>query len=537
MLNRDDGFRYLGFAFASADVLFEVDAAGKVSFVLGAVRRVLGRADVDLLKTPWEGMFEPEDLGLVAALFESLAGVARKGPVRARLKTAPGAAPRYANLYACRLPQLAPNISCALSLGRDGFIGAEEKGLLDRQAFDEVVARLLADARDSGLDVELALVEVAGLATSLKSISSADREKTMAGLTDVLRAESLRGAAARIEEERFAIVRERPEGPDTLTNRLKLAAARAGVDVNPTAALLQLEDAGSAQGLRALRFTLDRFLKSGMPDKADVSATFKEGLDGTLREAKAFNDSVKSRQFKLVYQPIVDLRTRKVHHYEALTRFPKGEGPFETIRMAEELDLIEQFDLAVAETAIAALGGRGPDVSVAVNISGRSFLQPRFIDRLLGLMKNTARLKDRLMFEITESAALANLDLADERIQRLRRAGFKVCIDDFGAGAASLSYLRNLTVDIVKIDGQFIQSIGGGGRDDVFVRHLTALCKELKVVTIGEMVETETVAEALKTMAVDLGQGFLFGAPLAELPDLRGANTPARRVGAVESWG
>jgi EAL domain-containing protein (putative c-di-GMP-specific phosphodiesterase class I) len=205
--------------------------------------------------------------------------------------------------------------------------------------------------------------------------------------------------------------------------------------------------------------------------------------------------------------------------------------------MAEELDLIEQFDLAVAETAIAALGGRGPEVSIAVNISGRSFLQPRFIDRLLGLMKNAARLKDRLMFEITESAALANLDLADERIQRLRRAGFKVCIDDFGAGAASLSYLRNLTVDIVKIDGQFIQSIGGGGRDDVFVRHLTALCKELKVVTIGEMVETETVAQALKTMAVDLGQGFLFGAPLADIPDLRGASTPARRVGAVESWG
>jgi EAL domain-containing protein (putative c-di-GMP-specific phosphodiesterase class I) len=152
-------------------------------------------------------------------------------------------------------------------------------------------------------------------------------------------------------------------------------------------------------------------------------------------------------------------------------------------------------------------------------------------------MKNGARLKDRLLFEITESAALANLDLADERIQRLRRAGFKVCIDDFGAGAASLSYLRNLTVDIVKIDGQFIKSIGGGGRDAVFVRHLTALCKELKVTTIGEMVETEPVAEVLKNMSVDLGQGFLFGAPLLEIPDGRGIPAAARRKGTTESWG
>ncbi len=240
MRNPDQSFRYLGFAFASADVLFEVDGAGNLSFALGAVRRVLGRSDVDLLGKPWTSMFAAEDHGLVSALFDSLGGVSRRGPVRARLQSAHGMAPRYANIYACRLPQLAPSISCALSLGRDGFASAEDKGLMDREAFDEVVVRLLADAKEAGLDVELALVEVAGLTQGLKSVSKADQEKAVAGLSDVLRAESLRGAAARFEDERFAIVRERPEGADTLTSRLQIAASRAGVALEPSASILPL---------------------------------------------------------------------------------------------------------------------------------------------------------------------------------------------------------------------------------------------------------------------------------------------------------
>ena len=146
------------------------------------------------------------------------------------------------------------------------------------------------------------------------------------------------------------------------------------------------------------------------------------------------------------------------------------------------------------------------------------------------------RLKTRLLFEITESAALANLDLADERIQRLRRDGFHVCIDDFGAGAASLSYLRNLTVDVVKIDGQYVRQVESGGRDGAVVRHLTALCRELGVRTIAEMVETEAAVAKLRELGVDMGQGYLFSQPLAQIPV---APTPAaaRRRGAVDTWG
>jgi len=533
------GLRFLGFAFATADLLFEVDQAGLITLAVGATRKVTGR-EGSLTHLPSHELFDPSDQGVFAALIRAAAGALRKGPVRCRLKDVPGRAPRYANVYACSLPQLAPNISCALSLSADGPGNFEETGLLNRAEFDQAVGKLLAGARDSGLDVELALVEVAGLTKAISKLTKAEADTAVGGISDVLRAEALKGAATRLEDERFAIVREKPDGTDTLVERLRLAAADAGVAIEAEAAIVALGGADTAQSLRALRFTLDRFLKGGIASEDAAAGVFKEGLDGTLRQAKNFTEMVNRRQFTLVYQPIVELTTLEVNHYEALARFADGQGPFETIRMAEELDLIDTFDLAAIEMVVKTLRMQGPEVRIAVNVSGRSFLRPKFLDRVLELVGADARLKRRLMFEITESSALANLDLADERIQRLRRAGFEVCIDDFGAGAASLSYLRHLTVDVVKIDGQYVRELSGGNRDGVVVRHLTALCRELHVLTIAEMVECQSTADALREIGVDMGQGFLFGAPLEKIPPAAAVAPgvrPARRKGSVDTWG
>jgi len=539
MAKNEEALRFLGFAFASADLLFEINSAGLITLALGAAKKVTGVGNVTLPQSPWRVLFEPTDHGVFSALLDSLSGAGRKGPVRLRLRDVPGQPPRYANVFACRLPQLAPNVSCALSLSLGVGAASDDAptGLMDRPAFEQAINRLMATAKDSGIDTEVALVEMAGLGKATKGLSADAAGAVMASLTDVLRAEALGGAAAQFESDRFAVMREKPEGEDTLADRLKSAANDAGVSVKPVTAVVALAaSAGTAQTLRALRFTLDNFLQDGALQDGDMTATFREGLDTTLRQAQAFVEMVKARRFKLVYQPVVDLVSREVQHYEALSRFSDGESPAEMILMAEELDLIESFDLAVAEMAIKTLRSHGPEVRIAVNVSGRSFLRPKFLDRLLALTANDVRLKTRLLFEITESAALANLDLADERIQRLRRDGFHVCIDDFGAGAASLAYLRNLTVDVVKIDGQYVRQVESGGRDGAVVRHLTALCRELGVKTIAEMVETEAAVAKLKELGVDMGQGHLFSQPLAQIP-VPAAPPAARRRGAVDTWG
>ena len=120
-----------------------------------------------------------------------------------------------------------------------------------------------------------------------------------------------------------------------------------------------------------------------------------------------------------------------------------------------------------------------------------------------------------------------------------------ICLDDFGAGAASLAYLQQLTLDIVKIDGRYIRELQHGGRESTFIRHLVRMCAELKVQTIAEMVENAAAEDAVRRAGVDFAQGWLYGAP-SDSPALRLApaaavavapRPAARRVGSVDSWG
>ena len=120
-----------------------------------------------------------------------------------------------------------------------------------------------------------------------------------------------------------------------------------------------------------------------------------------------------------------------------------------------------------------------------------------------------------------------------------------ICLDDFGAGAASLAYLQQLTLDIVKIDGRYIRELQHGGRESTFIRHLVRMCAELKVRTIAEMVENAAAEDAVRRAGVDFAQGWLYGAP-GEIPvqhpapvaAVAAARRPAaRRVGSVDSWG
>ncbi len=147
--------------------------------------------------------------------------------------------------------------------------------------------------------------------------------------------------------------------------------------------------------------------------------------------------------------------------------------------------------------------------------------------------------RKRLIVEVTESAALSDVEAANRRLGGLRAAGIKVCIDDFGAGAASYDYLRRLSVDTVKIDGSFVQGLESDPRARTLIGHLVELCRSLKVETIAEMIETEAAADVLREIGVDLGQGWLFGKAEAEPRTVLAYNEPvaARRVGAVAGWG
>ncbi|MDP3852932.1 EAL domain-containing protein [Phenylobacterium sp.] len=538
--------RLLGFAFASADLLLEIAPEGKIGFAIGASEALSGSAETALVGRAWRDFIDPRDRPMVEALLSGLKDGGRGGPVVVTLAGSAGASERAASFTAFRMPGNDGAISCAFSRA----VAKVMHGLHDKNSFEAATAALIATARATGQELELALIELGGLGALKKLLSPEAAAALDQRLNGALRAQSHGGGgAADLGHDRFAVVRQKGDGVDALVQRLiKLVAIDPKHGVAPQARAMSLMgDAAPGQVLRALRFSLDSFIKEGMD--AEPSLTLDEAVSRsvqrTLVDVGALGEAVNEKRFKLVFQPVVNLKANAaLHHHEVLVRFGDNASPFPMIRMAEELDLIEPLDIAVVEQTIARLVA-DPKLKLAANISGRTIGSPAFVEAVKSMLARTPEACGRLLFEITESAAIDDLAVADRHLKALRSEGCLICLDDFGAGAASLAYLQQLTLDIVKIDGRYIRELQHGGRDANFIRHLVTMCSELGVKTLAEMVENANAEEAVRRAGVDFAQGWFYGAP-AETPEqpagaavdtLAHVKPAARRMGSVEGWG
>jgi EAL domain-containing protein (putative c-di-GMP-specific phosphodiesterase class I) len=525
--------RLLGLAFAAADVLVEVDGDTKVTLALGA--GVTAGADPGRL---WSGKRFTDILSAtsrqpVAKALHALQSGGRTSELQIVVTGNDGMV-RRARFRAFSLPELAPAVSCSLTWDGEAFSEAEAppRDMLTSEGLVDHTRQIMAD--DPTADMSFSFVEVSGL-----DRNNAEHSRATAQIQSVLQASSVDGgSAAQLSEKRFAVIRLTGDKTD-LAAEIRQAALDEGVElmVRSTEATLA---GGTSPGmaLRALRMALEDCLKDDGIEAA--GSGFSERLKATMREADAFNTVVETRDFTLHYQPIVDLKSGAVHHFEALSRFRSG-GPAATIKMAEEMALIQAFDLAVAEKALAQMQRSGFGlIKVAINVSGASLASDSYIQGLLGLTASKPDLRKRLMVEVTETAALADLEAADRRLKALRKAGIHICLDDFGVGSATYDYLSRLPLDTVKIDGSFVQNVCETERAEKLIGHLVSLCTDLKIATVAEMIETEAQAAKLRTMGVTYGQGWLFGKATAE-PVLRLSSgsgpVAARRQGEVVGWG
>lgn len=538
--------RLLGFAFASADLLLEIAPEGKIGFAIGASEALSGSAETALVGRAWRDFIDPRDRHMVEALLSGLKDGGRGGPVVVTLAGSAGASERAASFTAFRMPGNEGAISCAFSRA----VAKIMHGLHDKNSFEAATAALIATARASGQELELALIELGGLGALKKLLgpeASKDLEQRVAGA--LLAQSHGGGAAADLGHDRFAVVRQKGDSVEALVQRLiKLVAIDPKHGVTPEARAMSLAgDAATGPVLRAIRFSLDSFIKDGMDGAPSMTLNeaVSRSLQRTLVDVGALGDAVNEKRFKLVFQPVVNLKANAaLHHHEVLVRFGDNASPFPMIRMAEELDLIEPLDIAVVEQTIARLA-KDPKLKLAANISGRTIGSPAFVEAVKSMLVKTPEACGRLLFEITESAAIDDLAVADRHLKALRSEGCLICLDDFGAGAASLAYLQQLTLDIVKIDGRYIRELQHGGRESTFIRHLVNMCSELGVKTLAEMVENANAEEAVRRAGVDFAQGWFYGAP-AETPEqptgaavdtLAHVKPAARRMGSVEGWG
>jgi EAL domain-containing protein (putative c-di-GMP-specific phosphodiesterase class I)/GGDEF domain-containing protein len=520
--------RLLGFAFASADLLMEITSEGVIAFALGASEAISGQLEPALIGKSWRRFVAPGDLPMLDAVFEGLEVGQRAGPLVVRLASEDGQ-PRAASLCAFRTPENDNALSCAMSLA-DPEAATQSAGLPDRKQFEELTATLMQTAQSTGARLELAFIELAGLNAVREKTAPDARQALETRLAGVLRAQAHGGqAATELGEDRFALVRNGGEGPDALSRRVaRLMNPDQDDSIRPSADVVPLKaGSDSRHAVRALRYSLDAYLRDGHPGApGNLSDALNEAMQRTLDEAGALGVAIREKRFRLVFQPVVSLKDGGLHHYETLVRFGDEESPFPLIRMAEEMELIEQLDFAILERAVGVLVEE-PKLKLAVNVSGRTIGSAAFVEQACALLTANPRSRGRLMFELTESAALDDLALADRHLQALREQGCEICLDDFGAGAASLAYLQQLRLDVLKIDGRYIRDLQHGGREATFVKHLVKMCGELGIRTLAEMVETQDAEDAVRRAGVDMAQGWLYGAA-KDLPAVRAVTNPVQ---------
>jgi diguanylate cyclase (GGDEF)-like protein len=226
--------------------------------------------------------------------------------------------------------------------------------------------------------------------------------------------------------------------------------------------------------------------------------------------------ALKEDRLVFAYQPIVEAVSRKTVEYECLLRMVRPDGTIaaagQFIPAAEQLGLVRLVDRRALEMTIAALQEhRG--ITLSVNVSGTTAHDSVFLQSFVEYVHENSAVADRLVVELTETAALHHFEENAQFVSRLRDMGCRVAIDDFGAGYTSFRNLQMLRVDKVKIDGSYVVALTTSPENQIFVRTLVDLAKNFNLKTTAEWVGSESEAALLESFGVDHFQGYFFGEP------------------------
>jgi diguanylate cyclase (GGDEF)-like protein len=219
------------------------------------------------------------------------------------------------------------------------------------------------------------------------------------------------------------------------------------------------------------------------------------------------------------FQPQIRIADGEVDTVEALVRWRHPDhgsiSPNEFIGLAEQTDLIAPITRMVLRNATTSLLQTGiPSVKLAVNVTARSLHDPRFAHSVFEVLDETRFPADRLELEVTERALISHTERSAYTIDRMREAGVRISLDDFGAGYSSYQTLRQLDVDRVKIDREFVMGIVANGRDRTIVASLVDLAHDLGLDVVAEGVESAELLDALAGLGCDLAQGYHIAVPM-----------------------
>jgi diguanylate cyclase (GGDEF)-like protein len=344
---------------------------------------------------------------------------------------------------------------------------------------------------------------------------------------------------ARLGGDEFAVLLEDVRGLDDALGVAERVCRRfdepfrlSGGDVVITASVGIALSGGRADGdelLRRADLAMYRVKERGKNSTAFFDPIMEEHAIDRLETLGALRKAVERNELVTHYQPVVDMETGEIRGAEALLRWNRPGhglvGPVDFIPLAEETGLIQQVGEWVLRDACAHASEWRRDgataIQVGVNVSVRQLVEPGFDELVERTLAETGLDPEALILEVTESSLIQNPEVAIPKLRRIVDRGVRLCLDDFGEGYSSLSHIRRLPVQALKIARPFVHELGRTNTDPRLVRGIIELANSLELALVAEGIEEPGQREALLALGCRFGQGYLFSRPV-ELDVLHG---------------
>ncbi|MET3709807.1 diguanylate cyclase (GGDEF)-like protein [Sphingomonas trueperi] len=400
-------------------------------------------------------------------------------------------------------------------------------GLANRRVLQDELPVLIERAADDGTQCSLFCIDL----DHFKPVNDVHGHETgdavLAQVAERLAKLARGGLLARVGGDEFVLALVHGDGSDTAKRlatriirglsapyqvgdrRIEIGAtigiARSPNDAVQADELLRAADVAMYEAKRAGRGTC-RFFQTEMDSRLRARAALEADLRGAIERGEVLP----------YYQPVMALADGRVVGYEALARWQHPErgmiAPDEFIPIAEDLGLIDMLSVRILHQACIAARDWPPDATLSINISPIQLKDPWLSARLLAVLSETGFAPGRLIVEVTENAIIEDIDAVSELFRSLQRTGIRVALDDFGKGYSSLSHLRQLRFNHLKIDSSFVRTMDSAESRKI-VRAVAGLGRALGMPVTAEGVETPAAAEALREMGCEQAQGFFYGRP------------------------
>jgi diguanylate cyclase (GGDEF)-like protein len=402
-------------------------------------------------------------------------------------------------------------------------------GEMNRRQFTELLADALHDANRLRASFATLVVSIDDLARVNEAYGFAVGDEVISAVARRLRA-NLRGGdhLGRLAGNKFGLMLRNCTPHDLrLAGERLLVAVRDEVILTRTGPVAVTVSMGGimaprhAETVQELLTRVHEALGAGKLRRRGTLEVFRPNAEReamrreNMRASDAIVSALNERRIVPAFEPVVEAGSRRPAFHEALMRIGRPDGTniaaSDIMPIAERLGLVRLIDHRMLELVIAELV-ETPQLTLSVNVSPASIIDGTWWNGLAAALAAHPDLAPRLIVELTESAAIQNLDETRSFVARARDAGCRIAIDDFGTGCTSFRNMRRLGVDLVKIDGGFVANLARSPDDQTFVRMLIGLAKQLGLETVAEWVQDEAAAALLTEWGCDYLQGALIGA-------------------------